>query len=58
MIEACNLNLQGTRLKLTPYKLLRDGDSEKKCVVLYIVLANMKKKGQKVTNPTTQLRTN
>ena len=40
MIEACNL--RGTSLNLTPYKLVRDGDSGKKCTVIYMYLQTIK----------------
>ena len=33
MVTARNQNLRGTSFKLTPCKLVRDGDSQDKCMV-------------------------
>ena len=42
MMEACNRNLRGTSLNLTPYKLVTDGDSGKKCLVIYMYFQTIK----------------
>jgi hypothetical protein len=60
MIKARNQNLQGTsfklthkKLKLTPCKLVRDGDSENKCIVICLQTTNepRRKSKRKCTNP-------
>ena len=53
-MEACNLNLRGTSLNLTPYKLVRDGDSGKKCIVLFLNYQHVQN-CQQVTNRKAQL---
>ena len=57
MIEACNRNLRGTSLNLTPYKLVRDGDSGKKCTVIYMYLQTTKMEiKMESNNPINQLQ--
>ena len=54
MIEVCNLNLRGTTLNLTPYKLVRDGDRGKNCIDMYLKYQHVQN-CQQVTNRITQL---